>query len=229
MKNNLRIRRASAAVVAFSAMGLSACASMNNKERGAVIGATAGAAVGGVIGNNVGGSTAKGAIIGAVVGGAAGAVIGHQMDQQAKELEISIPGAKVERVGEGIQVTFDSGLLFDFDSDVIRADAARNLVELARSLNKYPDSNLLIVGHTDSKGEDAYNQTLSYRRSNAAASYLQGQGVARTRVSTNGRGESEPVASNDTDAGRQLNRRVEVAIFASEAYREQVRKSYSGN
>jgi outer membrane protein OmpA-like peptidoglycan-associated protein len=229
MKTNLRIRRASAAVVAFGAVGLSACASMNNKERGAIIGATAGATVGGVIGNNTSGSTAKGAIIGAVIGGAAGAVIGHQMDQQAKELAINIPGAKVERVGEGIQVTFDSGLLFDFDSDAIRADAARNLVELARSLNKYPDSNLLIVGHTDSKGEDDYNQALSYRRANAAASYLQGQGVVRTRVSTNGRGENEPVASNDTDAGRQLNRRVEVAIYASEAYRSQVRKSYSGN
>jgi len=228
MKTNSRIRRASAAVLAFGAVGLSACASMNNKERGAVIGATAGAAVGGVIGNNTG-STARGAIIGAVVGGAAGAVIGHQMDQQAKELAINIPGAKVERVGEGIQVTFDSGLLFDFDSDAIRADAGRNLVELARSLNKYPESNLLIVGHTDSKGEDAYNQDLSYRRANAAASYLQGQGVVRTRVSTNGRGENEPVASNDTDAGRQLNRRVEVAIYASEAYREQVRKSYSGS
>jgi outer membrane protein OmpA-like peptidoglycan-associated protein len=200
---------------------------MNNKERGAVIGATAGAAVGGVIGNNTG-STAKGAIVGAVVGGTAGAVIGHQMDQQAKELSINIPGAKVERVGEGIQVTFDSGLLFDFDSDAIRSDAARNLVELARSLNKYPESQLLIVGHTDSKGDDSYNQGLSYRRANSAASYLQNQGVARTRVSTNGRGENEPVASNDTDAGRQLNRRVEVAIYASEAYREKVRKSYSG-
>ena len=229
MKTNLRIQRAGAAVLMFGALALSACASMNNKERGAIIGATAGATVGGVIGNNTTGSTAKGAIIGAVVGGAAGAVIGHQMDQQAKELAINIPGAKVERVGEGIQVTFDSGLLFDFDSDAIRADAGRNLIELARSLNKYPDSNLLIVGHTDSKGEDAYNQSLSYRRANSAASYLQSQGVARTRVSTNGRGENEPVASNDTDAGRQLNRRVEVAIYASEAYREQVRKSYSGN
>jgi outer membrane protein OmpA-like peptidoglycan-associated protein len=227
MKTNLEVRRASEAVLILGALALSACATMNNKERGAVIGATTGAAVGGVIGNNTG-STAKGAIIGAVVGGAAGAVIGHQMDQQAKELAINIPGAKVERVGEGIQVTFDSGLLFDFDSDAIRGDAGRNLVELARSLNKYPDSQLLIVGHTDSKGDDAYNQALSYRRANSAAAYLQNQGVARTRVSTNGRGESEAVASNDTDAGRQLNRRVEVAIYASPAYRERVQKTYSG-
>jgi outer membrane protein OmpA-like peptidoglycan-associated protein len=202
-------------------MGLSGCASMSQKERGAVIGAGAGAAVGGVIGNQTG-STARGAIIGAVVGGAAGAIIGHQMDQQAKELEQNIKGAKVERVGEGIQVTFDSGLLFDFDSDAVRSDAAQNLRELARSLNKYGDSNLLIVGHTDSKGDDSYNQNLSLRRANSAASFLANEGVPRTRVSTSGRGESEPVATNDTDAGRQQNRRVEVAIYASEAYRNKV-------
>jgi outer membrane protein OmpA-like peptidoglycan-associated protein len=210
-----------AIIVAVAAMGLSGCASMSQKERGAVIGAGAGAAVGGVIGNQTG-STARGAIIGAVVGGAAGAIIGHQMDQQAKELEQNIKGAKVERVGEGIQVTFDSGLLFDFDSDAVRSDAAQNLRELARSLNKYGDSNLLIVGHTDSKGDDSYNQNLSLRRANSAASFLANEGVPRTRVSTSGRGESEPVATNDTDAGRQQNRRVEVAIYASEAYRNKV-------
>lgn len=229
MNRDQTIRRVVTGIAALGAVALSACASMSNKERGAVIGASAGAAVGGVIGNNVGGSTAKGAIIGAIVGGAAGAIIGHQMDQQAKELAINIPGAKVERVGEGIEVTFDSGLLFDFDSDVIRADAGRNLVELARSLNKYPDSRLLIVGHTDSKGDESYNQGLSLRRANSAASYLESQSVTRTRIGTSGRGEMEPVATNDTDAGRQLNRRVEVAIYASEAYRDQVRKSLTEN
>jgi len=213
------------ALLAAASVALSACASMSNKERGAVIGAGAGAAVGGVIGNNTG-STARGAIIGAVIGGAAGAVIGHQMDQQAKELDQSIPGAKVERIGEGIQVTFDSGLLFDFDSDRIRSDAAANLQELARSLNKFPDSDLLIVGHTDSRGDDAYNQSLSYRRSNSASAYLQSQGVPVSRIRTSGRGESEPVASNDTEAGMQQNRRVEIAIYASEAYRNKVK---SGN
>jgi outer membrane protein OmpA-like peptidoglycan-associated protein len=220
----LNTRRALSGLIALAALGTSACASMNNKERGAVIGAGAGAAVGGVIGNNTG-STARGAIIGAVVGGAAGAIIGHQMDQQAKELDQSIPGAKVERVGEGIEVTFDSGLLFDFDSDRIKPEAAKNLQELANSLNKFGNSNLLIVGHTDSQGEDAYNMSLSQRRANAASAYLQSQGVPSARISTSGRGESEPVATNDTDAGRQLNRRVEVAIYASPAYREQVKSS----
>ena len=200
---------------------------MNNKERGAVIGAGAGAAVGGVIGNNTG-STARGAIIGAVVGGAAGAIIGHQMDQQAKEIDQSIPGAKVERVGEGIQVTFESGLLFDFDSDVIKPTAASNLQELARSLNKFGESNILIVGHTDSQGDDAYNMGLSQRRANSASAYLQSQGVPASRISTAGRGESEPVASNDTEAGKAQNRRVEVAIYASPEYREKI-KSSSGN
>jgi outer membrane protein OmpA-like peptidoglycan-associated protein len=200
---------------------------MNQKERGAVIGAGAGAAIGGVIGNQTG-STARGAIIGAVVGGAAGAIIGHQMDQQPKELDQTIPGAKVERVGEGIQVTFESGLLFDFDSDKIRSDAAKNFQELANSLKKFGNSNLLIVGHTDSQGDDAYNMNLSQRRANAASAYLQSLGVPASRISTAGRGEAEPVATNDTDAGRQLNRRVEVAIYASPEYREQVKKSSSG-
>jgi len=224
--NNIK-RTATVLLLAAATLGSSACASMSQKERGAVIGAGAGAAIGGVIGNQTG-STARGAIIGAVVGGAAGAIIGHQMDQQAKELDQSIPGAKVERVGEGIQVTFESGLLFDFDSDRIRPDAAANFQELARSLNKFGNSNLLIVGHTDSQGDDAYNMALSQRRANAASAYLQSQGVPASRISTSGRGESEPVATNDTEAGKQLNRRVEVAIYASPEYREQVKKTSSG-
>jgi outer membrane protein OmpA-like peptidoglycan-associated protein len=218
------IRKTLAVLTAIGTLGTSACASMSQKERGAVIGAGAGAAIGGVIGNNTG-STARGAIIGAVVGGAAGAIIGHQMDQQAKEIDQSIPGAKVERVGEGIEVTFDSGLLFDFDSDVIRPAAASNLQELARSLNKFGNSNLMIVGHTDSKGDDAYNMALSMRRANAASAYLQSQGVPSSRISTAGRGESEPVASNDTESGQALNRRVEIAIYASPEYREQVKRN----
>ncbi len=217
-------RSALIAAALLGTAGLSACASMSQKERGAVIGAGAGAAIGGVVGNNTG-STARGAIIGAVIGGAAGAVIGHQMDQQAKEIDQSVPGAKVERVGEGIQVTFDSGLLFDFDSDRIRSDAAANLNELARSLNKFPNSDLLIVGHTDSKGEDAYNLNLSQRRANAASAYLQAQGVPANRLRTSGRGESEPVSSNDSEAGMQQNRRVEIAIYANEAYRNQVKNN----
>lgn len=226
--SHIQKQRTVAAVLVAASLGLTGCASMSKKETGAATGAAAGAVIGGIIGNQTG-STARGAIIGAVVGGAAGAVIGHQMDQQAKELDASIPGARVERVGEGIQVTFDSGLLFAYDSDVIQPTAQGNFNALAASLKKYPESELLIVGHTDATGDDSYNQRLSERRANAAAAYLETQGIARARVRTSGRGESEPVASNDAEDGRQLNRRVEVAIFASEAYRQQLMKSNSGN
>lgn len=200
-----------AAFVVASATG---CASLNRKEKGAILGAGAGAVIGGAIGK-YNGSTAKGAIIGAVVGGAAGAIIGHQMDQQAKELKQNIPGAVVERVGEGIQVTFESGLLFDFDSDVVKGSARSNLSTLAKSLDQYPKSNLLIVGHTDSVGTAAYNEDLSRRRANAAANYLVSEGVARSRLQTMGLGESEPVASGNTESAMAKNRRVEVAIYAS--------------
>jgi outer membrane protein OmpA-like peptidoglycan-associated protein len=201
----------------------SACASLSQKEKGAVIGASAGAAAGAAIGN-ANGSTAKGAIIGAAIGGTAGAVIGHQMDQQAKEIKQGVPGAIVERVGEGLQVTFASGLLFDTDSDVLNAAARQNLSSLAASLDKYPGTDLLIVGHTDAVGTDSYNLSLSERRAAAVTNYLASQGVTRARLRPAGRGESEPVASNDTDAGRAQNRRVEVAIYANEALKAQAAK-----
>jgi outer membrane protein OmpA-like peptidoglycan-associated protein len=223
MKQNLS---RSTIALTLAALSLSACQTLNtSKERGAVIGAAGGAVVGGVIGKHQG-STAKGAIIGATVGGVIGGVIGHQMDQQAKELEQNIPGAVVERVGEGIQVTFASGLLFDFDSDRIKPDAATNLRNLASSLGKYPNSSLLIVGHTDAVGADSYNQSLSERRARSTAAYLTSQGVELGRLRTMGLGETEPVAPNDSDAGMQKNRRVEVAIYASEAYRNQLRSQY---
>ena len=206
--------------VLLGVVASSGCASLNKKETGAIIGGATGAAVGGVIGR-ANGSTAQGAIIGAAVGGTAGAVIGHQMDQQAKEIKQNIPGAVVERVGEGLQVTFESGLLFDYDSDVLREAARKNLATLAASLDKYPNTDVMIVGHTDATGPDAYNMTLSERRAGSAASYLASQGVARARLRSTGRGETEPIAQNDTEANRQKNRRVEVAIFANEQLKAQ--------
>jgi outer membrane protein OmpA-like peptidoglycan-associated protein len=205
-------------LVAAMLLSVAACATWGKREGGAVVGAGAGAVVGGVIGNNTG-STARGAIIGAIVGGAAGAVIGHQMDQQARELKLEIPGATVERVGEGITVTFASGLMYDFDSDGIRAEAGTNLQNLALSLKKYPNTSLLIVGHTDALGATAYNQDLSQRRADAAMSYLGRYGVSSSRVNASGRGEMEPVASNGTESGRAMNRRIEVAIYANAAAR----------
>jgi len=202
----------------------SGCASLNKKETGAIIGGATGAAVGAAVGR-ANGSTAKGAIIGAAVGGTAGAVIGHQMDQQAKEIKQNIPGAIVERVGEGLQVTFESGLLFDYDSDVLREAARKNLATLATSLEKYPNTDLMIVGHTDATGPDSYNMSLSERRAAAASSYLATQGVSRARLRSTGRGEAEPIVSNDSEADRQKNRRVEVAIYANEQLKAQALRS----
>ncbi len=227
MKSQAHRRLAGAVAFVLVAAGTSGCASLNKTTKGAIIGATAGGVAGGVIGHQSN-STAKGAIIGAVIGGAAGAMIGHQMDQQARELEQSIPGATVERVGEGIQVTFASGLLFDFDSDVVRGNARANLDELARSLTKYPNSDLLIVGHTDDVGTERYNQGLSERRASSAARYLSTQGVARPRIGTRGLGETEPVATNETDEGRQKNRRIEVAIYANRTLRERALREAGG-
>jgi outer membrane protein OmpA-like peptidoglycan-associated protein len=225
--NTARLRSYGALSLAVVVAGTTGCGYFNKTAKGGAIGAAAGGAVGAVIGNN-NGSTAKGAIIGAVAGGTIGAIIGQRMDRQAAELAAEIPNAKVERVGEGVLVTFDSGLLFDFDSDVVRGASRDNLTELATSLKKYNESDVLIVGHTDAVGTDSYNQSLSERRADSAARYLSGQGVDRSRVQTEGMGEVEPVATNDTDAGRSQNRRVEVAIFASDEYKERLIKANGG-
>jgi outer membrane protein OmpA-like peptidoglycan-associated protein len=204
------------AFAAASALFLSACAALNtNKERGAVIGAATGAAAGAVIGNQTG-STARGAVIGAVIGGGAGAIIGHQMDQKAKEITASVPGATVTRVGEGLVVTFDSGILFDFDSDRLRPEARTNLDNLAANLSTFGDSKLLFIGHTDSVGTASYNLQLSERRALSVGNYLIGKGVPGARVAVTGRGESEPIQPNDSETGRLANRRVEIAVSAGD-------------
>jgi outer membrane protein OmpA-like peptidoglycan-associated protein len=198
---------------------------MTRTQQGGAIGAAAGGVLGGIIDDN----TARGAIIGAVIGGTAGGIIGREMDQQAEELEASLPNAEVERIGEGIRVTFDSGILFGFDSSELQTNARDNLQDLSDSLKEFPNTDVLIVGHTDSTGSDVYNQGLSERRSDSAAAFLVQQGIPGDRITSEGRGETEPVASNDDDVGQQLNRRVEVAIFASEEYREELEERYGTN
>lgn len=205
-------------VISLTAAG---CAQLSQTERGAAVGAGAGAVVGGVVGSKYGG-TAKGAIIGAAVGGTAGAIIGQQMDRQARELEEDLDGARVERVGEGIAIAFDSAILFGFDSAELSTPARQNLRKLAESLQKYPNTDLVIVGHTDSVGSAQYNMGLSQRRADSAANYLASLGVQRARLTTVGKGLHEPIASNETAAGREENRRVEVAIYANEEYRDQL-------
>jgi outer membrane protein OmpA-like peptidoglycan-associated protein len=209
------------AVVVSGMLGSSACSSWSNKARGALIGAGAGAAVGTVVGHQVG-SKATGAIVGAAVGGAAGAIIGHQMDQQAKSLDTELEGATVTRVGEGIVVTFDTGILFGFDSSELQPAARSNLQVLAENLQQYERTEVLIIGHTDSVGSDEYNQVLSERRALAAADYIRSLGLAAERIATEGMGETDPVATNDTEDGRSLNRRVEVVIYADDAWRAEV-------
>lgn len=196
---------------------------MSNTKKGAVIGAGAGGTIGGIIGHQSG-NTAVGAIIGAAVGGAAGAYIGNYMDKQAEEIQRDLEGAKVERIGEGIKITFDSGLLFDVDKAVLKPASRTNLTNLAVILNKYPDTNILLEGHTDSDGSDEHNLQLSEMRANSVANYLAGQQVMESRFTTMGYGESQPVADNTTSEGKAWNRRVEVAIYANDKLKKQAEK-----
>ncbi len=188
---------------------------LSNALKGGGIGAGAGGLAGGVIGKQLG-NTAVGAIIGAAVGGTTGALIGRHMDKQAEEMRQDIENAKIERIGEGIKITFDSGILFEFDSSELQPVAKANIGSLAEILKKYPDTNILIEGDTDDKGSEEYNQKLSERRAQVVADYQKSLGVDGARISTVGLGELNPIAANDTDYGRQQNRRVEVAIFAND-------------
>ncbi len=191
------------------------CASWNKTEQGAVIGAAAGGAAGGVIGHYAG-NTAVGAIIGAAVGGAAGAFIGNYMDRQAAEIERDIENAKVERVAEGIKITFDTGLLFDVDKTDLKKKSYDELTKLSEILNKYEDTHILLEGHTDATGTEEYNLQLSRERAQSVSVFLETQKVDSARFTIMGYGEAQPVAANDTRAGRQQNRRVEVAIYAND-------------
>lgn len=191
--------------------------------KGGVIGAVAGGLAGGLIGKKKK-NTAAGAIIGAAVGGAAGAAIGRYMDKQAEELQRELANAKVERVGEGIKITFDSGILFDTNSDRLSYTAQNNISELSQTLNKYKDTNVMVEGHTDARGAEDYNQRLSERRANSVYQQLLNTGVTAGRVTTQGLGESMPVANNATASGMQQNRRVEVAIFANDKLKKAAEK-----
>ncbi|UJH67400.1 OmpA family protein [Allomuricauda sp. SCSIO 65647] len=221
--------KSTALLVVFSLfVGCSTVKNANNKQKGAVIGAAGGAVIGGVIGNNVGkGNTALGAIIGAVVGGAAGGYIGDRMDRQAERIEEEIPGAEVTRVGEGINVTFneDAGVYFDTNKSNVKGTSAETLDKLANILKEYPKTNILVEGHTDSAGPEDYNWDLSQRRAESVTNYLVAKGIENGRFSTKWYGETQPKATNDTAEGKAQNRRVELAIVASdelkqEAYRE---------
>ncbi|WP_276501066.1 OmpA family protein [Terrimonas pollutisoli] len=210
------------ATLAFAVLA-TGCKNMNKTQKGAVIGTAGGAAAGAVIGKAAG-NTALGAIIGATVGGVTGAVIGRKMDKQAEEIKNEVPGAKVERVGEGIVVEFSSAVLFGFDQSSLSSKAESTLGDLIKILNKYPDTDLEIQGHTDNTGTDKYNQSLSERRASTVANYLTNHGIALERVKTVGFGEAAPKYSNDTESGRAQNRRVEFLITANEKMKSDAKK-----
>ena len=209
---------------ATAAMLFQSCASATKTQKGAVIGAAAGGTIGAIIGKKAG-NTAVGAIIGGAVGGTAGAVIGRRMDRQAEEIKQTVPNAEVIREGEGIIVKFDSGILFDVDQAALKPAARSNIESLATSLKNNPQTNILIVGHTDATGTDAYNYKLSERRAAAVKSYAVSQGIASSRLTTEGRGETEPISDNTTDSGKAQNRRVEIVIVANEAMKAEAKTS----
>ena len=207
---------------------------MNKTQKGAAVGAGAGAVIGGIIGNNVGNgkNTALGAIIGAAVGGVAGGVIGNKMDRQAEKIKEEIPGAEVTRVGEGINVTFNeknpdgskAGVYFATNMSDINANSKLALDKLVKVFNAYPETNILIEGHTDNVGEAAYNETLSQKRAVAVGNYLKAASIASSRLTIKWYGETQPKVDNTTDANRAENRRVEFAITANDKMKEEAAK-----
>ena len=209
---------------------LSGCNSVkkaNSTQKGAVIGAVGGGVLGSVLGNNLGkgGNGELGAVLGTVIGGVAGGVIGNKMDKQAREIETALPGAQVERVGEGIRLVLgENSVNFDFNKATLTAKAKQNLDKLVPVFKEYADTDIKIYGFTDSKGADDYNLNLSNQRATAVKNYLASKGLVTSRFSVVGLGEAEPIATNDTDAGRSLNRRVEFAILANDKMIEDAKK-----
>lgn len=208
------IRTVAIGLLLFSMLGVG-CKSWNSTKKGAVIGTSGGAVIGAVVGR-ASGNTALGALIGATVGGTTGVIIGKKMDKQAEELRSKIPGVKVYRVGEGIIVEFSDKILFGFDKSDLSSGAKGNLDKLVTVLSNYPDTDIEVQGHTDNSGTDSYNMDLSLRRASTVSTYLNSGGIASRRLTTKGYGESAPNYTNDTEAGRAQNRRVEFLITANE-------------
>lgn len=212
--------------LATSALLLGSCSTIqnaNNATKGGAIGTTAGAGLGALIGGKAG-NTAIGAIAGAVIGGAAGTLIGNKMDKQAREIENTIAGAEVEKVDEAILVKFDSGILFDFNKSTLKSEAKTNIAKLVETLNKEPNTDILVIGHTDNVGTLAANDKVSSDRAKSVRDYAVSQGLSAGRIATEGKNYSEPIASNDTEAGRAQNRRVEIVITASKKMQDEARR-----
>lgn len=200
------------------------CSNMTRTQKGAVIGTAAGGTIGALIGKKAG-NTAVGAILGGAIGGTAGALIGKKMDRQAEEIQKTVPGAEVIKAGEGLIVKFDSGILFDVNKSDLKDAARTNIANLATSMKNNPETNIMVIGHTDDTGSDSYNYTLSQQRAQSVKNYAVANGVSASRISTVGKGETEPIADNTTDDGRAQNRRVEIVIVANDQMKSEARQS----
>jgi outer membrane protein OmpA-like peptidoglycan-associated protein len=211
------------ALAAFSMLAAS-CSSLTKTQKGAIIGTAAGGTIGALIGKKAG-NTAVGAIVGGAIGGVAGAYIGKKMDRQAEEIKRTVPGAEVIDAGEGLIVKFDSGILFDTGKSDLKDAARTNIQNLAATMKNNPETNIMVIGHTDAVGSDQFNMNLSQQRAAAVKSYAAAQGIASSRLTTVGKGESEPIADNSTDTGKSQNRRVEIVIVANEKLKAEARQN----
>ncbi|MEP7163444.1 MAG: OmpA family protein [Ferruginibacter sp.] len=235
MKNLSRNLFLSAATVMVMASSCETVRKTSNQDKGVVIGAAGGAVIGGVIGNNVGNknNTALGAILGAAIGGVAGGIIGNKMDKQAEKIKTELPGAKVERVGEGIDVTFDennpdgtkAGVYFETNKYNISSNSKLALDKLQKIFAEYPETNILVEGHTDDVGTDTYNLGLSQRRADAVGDYLKAAGVSSSRLIIKWYGESQPKVANDSEANKAMNRRVQFVITANEKMKAEAKQA----
>lgn len=224
-------------VLAIAFIGaLSACdatRNASNAQKGAVIGTAGGAVLGAILGNNVGSgnNSEVGAVIGGVVGGTAGVLIGNRMDKQAQKIEEEIPGAQVERIDDAIVITFDegSGVYFATNKYDINEQSRTNLDKLSGVMKEYVDTNILVVGHTDSTGPYDFNMTLSKNRAQAVTNYLAGKGLSIGRFTTQWYGPDAPTHDNSTAEGRAKNRRVNVAIVPNEKMIEDAKNEAGEN
>jgi len=198
---------------------LMSCASMNKQQKGTVVGAAGGAAIGAAVSRG----SIWGILIGAAIGGTAGNLIGKKMDAQAKELKQAVPTAQVERVGEGINVTFESGLMFIINSAEISDNYKTDLSSAADVFNKYPDTDIVIEGHTDDTGSDEFNMSLSEKRAKSVKDFLLQKGVNANRLTEKWYGESQPKYPNDSEANRQKNRRVELGVIANDKMKKEAK------
>lgn len=210
--------------LATVSMFTASCSQMTKTQKGAVIGSAAGGTIGALIGKKAG-NTAVGAVVGGAIGGVAGAYIGRKMDRQAEEIKKTVPGAEVIDAGEGLIVKFDSGILFDTGKSDLKDAARTNIQNLAATMKNNPETNIMVVGHTDAVGSDDYNFSLSQQRANAVKAYAAAQGIASSRLTTVGKGEAEPIADNTSEAGKAQNRRVEIVIVANDKLKAEARQN----